>query len=104
MVRGCILALTRDGRSLLLDVIPVRSGGRLMLNLVVSTPEEGKLCDFQMFSPSCFDGIDKTMIAFAVKYILYGILNIEERYEMGYSIFDKVMEMIEKIAKAHASK
>ena len=104
MVRGCILALTRDGRSLLLDVIPVRSGGRLMLNLVVSTPEEGKLCDFQLFSPSCFDGIDKTMIAFAVKYILYGILNIEERYEMGYSIFDKVMEKIEKIAKAHTSK
>jgi len=99
-MRGGILASTRDGRSLILYVM---SRGE-MLYLVASTPWGKILFEFQLFSPSCFGNINEVVITFAVKHVLYDILNIEERYEMGYSIFDKVMEKIEKTAKAHTSK
>jgi hypothetical protein len=94
------LAFTRDGESLILYVM----GNNEMVYLMATTPWGKLLLKFPLFSPSCFGKINEEVIAFAVKHVLYDILNIEEKYETGRSVFSEVMERIEKVAKAPTSK
>jgi hypothetical protein len=99
-MRGGILAFTRDGESLILDIM----ANDEMMYLMATTPWGKLLLKFPLFSPSCFGKINEEVIAFAVKHVLYDILNIEERREMPFSVYSKVMERIEDVAKARASK
>ena len=99
-MRGGVLAFTRDGESLILYVM----GNNEMVYLMATTPWGKLLLKFPLFSPSCFGKINEEVIAFAVKHVLYDVLNIEERCEMPVSVFSEVMKRIEDVAKALASK